>query len=162
VERFLKVLELGMMNTTMGNMKGERTSLLRKITNSTSLTSTFHKTLSLIVDISQQHFCSKCNKKIDQQHVWNNLQEVWKWNGWQLNMISPNSWATMDLSLSSMNLTHLQKTNCQNHWSFTFKQTPKEIFVHLHTLLVIPKPHIMVGWHVKCVQNTTHHPCCNL
>ncbi len=42
------------------------------------------------------------------------------------------------------------------------KQTPKEIFVHLHTLLVIPKPHIMVGGHVRCFQNTTHHPCCNL
>jgi len=65
VERFLEVFELGMMNITMGNMKKERTSLLRKITNSTSLISTFHKTLSLIMDISQQHFGSKCNKKID-------------------------------------------------------------------------------------------------
>jgi len=65
VEGFLEALELGMMNTTMGNMKRARTSLLRKIANSTSLTSTFHKTLSLIVDINQQHLGSKCNKKID-------------------------------------------------------------------------------------------------
>jgi len=65
VKRFLEALELGMMNTTMENMKRARTLLLKKIANFASLISTFHKTLSLIVDINQQHFGSKCNKKID-------------------------------------------------------------------------------------------------